>query len=132
MSERRSTDAKLDSAIDLLLGRGARPVPVDDDGLMAVARLLAEELPRFQPRLGFEELLVERLAIAAAGTRAATRPDPVPLHDPDPSEPARDSGRRRRGLVAGGAIASGVSLAIPIAGAALVVWRRARATGGVV
>ncbi len=32
--------------------------------------------------------------------------------------------RRRRNLLAGGAIASGVSLALPIAGAALVVWRR--------
>jgi hypothetical protein len=38
--------------------------------------------------------------------------------------------RRRRGLLAGGAIASGVSLAIPIAGAALVAWRRGRTAGG--
>jgi hypothetical protein len=41
------------------------------------------------------------------------------------------SSLRRWSLLAGGAIASGLSLAIPLAGAALVAWRRSRPTGGV-
>jgi hypothetical protein len=129
MSERRATDTQLDSAIDRLLGPGTRLVPVDDDRLIAVARLLTEELPRFHPRFGFEERLAGRLA-AAPGTRAARGPELLPLRAVEPAEPSSDPARRRRGLVAGGAIASGVSLAIPIAGAALMLWRRARAPGG--
>lgn len=131
MSGRRETVTQLDSAIDVLLGQRARPMPLDDDELIATACLLRDALPRFHPRFGFEELLAQRLATAAVGAATTDSSEPVRLRQADPAgETANAPVRRRRGLLAGGAIASGVSLAIPIAGAALVVWRRARAGGG--
>lgn len=133
------TDEKaleLDRAIDTILRGQAGPVPAGDEGeLMATARLLRDALPRLHPRFGFEEHVAARLA-------AAVRPPAEPRLDPEPT-PLRPSllvpaaveteatatpaagEHRRRGLVAGGAIASGVSLA----GAAIVVWRRSRSGG---
>ena len=107
---------------------------------MATARLLRDALPRIHPRFGFEELLAARLAAAGRATRAgatgpaAKLPQPVPLRPAEAlgagtPESAYHAAARRR-LLAGGAIASGVSLALPIAGAALVVWRRSRSSGG--
>jgi hypothetical protein len=131
---------QLDSAIDMLL-RGPRGPVADDEGeLTATARLLRRSLPRLHPSFGFEELLAARLAAARrmelAPAAAATSVEPTPIRpgievapaEPDPQAEAAD--RRRRSLVAGGAIASGVSLALPIAGAAIVAWRRSRSSGG--
>ena len=143
MTGTRETAAQLDSAIDTLLRGSSGPSVVGESGLIVTARLLRDTLPRLHPRFTFEELLATRLAVAR---RLQAVPPPLEPTDPTPIgrslEPAPaaaavevDSSdaaeRRRRGLVAGGAIASGVSLALPIAGAALVVWRRSRSSGGI-
>ena len=146
MSRTRETAAQLDSAIDTLLRGPGGPVDTDESELVATARLLRDALPRLHPRFGFEEHLAARLSAArrlAAG--AAELPKPTPLRpalvlvepaaaDVDEDVPegfdsldeVDEAEHRRLGLVAGGAIASGVSLA----GAAIVVWRRSRSSGG--
>ncbi len=148
MSRTRETAAELDSAIDELLRGSTGPAGADEGELIATARLLREALPRLHPRFSFEEHLAARLTAArhwAARPRPADPSEPTPLRPalalarpaPADSDPAGvtdfdDLGEanvaehRRRGLVAGGAIASGVSLA----GAAIVVWRRTRSSGG--
>jgi len=135
MTEVRETAARLDAAIDTLLQDPSGPRPVSDGGLVATARLLHEALPRMHPHFGFEELLAARLA-ARGMHAAAALPEPTPIRTElaateSAQAAAAAAERRRRGLVTGGAIASGVSLAIPIAGAALVVWRRSRSSGGI-
>lgn len=149
MSPAHETATQLDRAIEGLL----RPQPTGEigleGGLTATARLLRDALPRLHPRFGFEELLAERLRAAArpggpvAGAAAFPVADPIPLRAlaapaPGPGEGPPEPGcavesdlRRRRGRMAGGAIASGVSLALPLAGAAYVVWRRSRSSGGI-
>ncbi len=134
------TAARLDRAIDRLL---QGPVPVEEGELVGTARLLCDALPRLHPRFSFEEMLAARLLAAAGpgasgagGGAADAATVPTPLRSvvegagvgSDQLTAAVD--RRRRSLLAGGAIASGISLAVPIAGAALVVWRRSRSTGG--
>jgi hypothetical protein len=138
----RSADraaAELDAALEGLLEDGGRPTSLRTAELLATARLLRDELPRYHPRFGFEEHLARRLA-ASGRVQPAT---PAPMrHEPPPQAPGatlvalptsvagtETVARRRRGLLAGGAIASGVSLAIPLAGAALVAWRRGRTAG---
>jgi hypothetical protein len=142
VSSRGGAAADLDLAIDDLLADRDRPLPMETADLLATARLLRDALPRYHPRFHFEEHLARRLA---AARRASTDPitlarRPAQVEEPAASvvrlpyvaasETAASSPRRRRGLLAGGAIASGFSLAIPIAGAALVAWRRSRAAGG--
>jgi hypothetical protein len=138
--------ADLDLAIDDLLADRDRPLPVATADLLATARLLRDALPRYHPRFGFEEHLARRLTAARRASTASItlsrRPAEteaqvvaeaatlVRLPYMAGAETAASPSRRRRGLLAGGAIASGVSLAIPIAGAALVAWRRGRAAGG--
>ena len=128
-------DLALDLAIDGLLEDRPGPVRAETAELLATARLLRDRLPRYHPRFRFEEHLAARLA-AAGRPGSTTAGSAVATDVPGgtlawlPGPPAGGSaqpGRRRRGLLAGGAIASGVSLAIPIAGAALVAWRRGRA-----
>ncbi|MEA2026192.1 MAG: hypothetical protein U9O18_05835 [Chloroflexota bacterium] len=148
MTGTRETAAQLDSAIDTLLRGPSGPSVVGESGLIVTARLLRDTLPRLHPRFTFEELLASRLAVArrlqaapsALEPMEPTRMEPTPIGRSLKAAPAAaaveaDSSdaaeRRRRGLVAGGAIASGVSLALPIAGAALVVWRRSRSSGGI-
>lgn len=129
------TEAQLDTVIDSLIRDHGRTALVAGGELTATARLLYETLPRFHPSFSFEEHLARRLA-ALRTTPAAETPLPPPtpigsrqqMTQHTPASAAAD--RRRRGLVAGGAIASGVSLALPIAGAALVMWRRSRSSGG--
>ena len=134
---------RLDSAIDSILRDGPEPTSPDEDRLVATARLLRRSLPRLHPSFGFEEHLAARLAaahrmeLAPATAAAATVPTPIrPDIDVEPQEASAVTTeveaheRRRRNLVAGGAIASGVSLALPIAGAAIVAWRRSRSSGG--
>jgi hypothetical protein len=135
MSRHRETAVQLDTAIDdLLRGRGAL-APAEEGELVATARLLRDVLPRLHPRFSFEAHLAARLAAArrlAEGQEPQPEPTPIepgllPLEAVDGVDGAPTAAEHRRlGLVAGGAIASGVSLA----GAALVVWRRSRSSGG--
>jgi len=142
---RPDSPRRLDLAIDALVE--GRPVLMtadepDDLELLATARVLHAVLPRFHPRFGFEELLARRLAAERVG--AGPHADPsdarsaVTALSPRQSDTAPGSSHldprgsvRRRSLVAGGAIASGLSLVIPLAGAALVAWRRSRPSGGI-
>lgn len=132
----------LDRAIDGLLDDRPEPLPLETADLVATAGALRDSLPRYHPRFTFEEHLASRLAGAArqGGEGVAGVPGPLPL-DSDAEAPVRlpapagdaaagPASHRRRGLLAGGALASGVTLVIPIAGAALVAWRRGRAGGG--
>jgi len=142
VSSRGGAAADLDLAIDDLLADRDRPLSVETADLLATARLLHDALPRYHPRFRFEEHLARRLGAArqrstdpvTLSRHAAQAEDPAPpivrLPYVMAGETAVSSPRRHRGLLAGGAIASGVSLAIPIAGAALVAWRRGRAAGG--
>jgi len=141
MTRTPETAAQLDTAIDAILRQRGVLRSTTEGELVATARLLRDALPRFHPRFGFEELLAARLAAARRRERSEHVPEPTPIR---PAGVSTGSGadmtegadttegidRRRRGLVAGGAIASGVSIAVPIAGAALVVWRRSRSSGG--
>ena len=143
MTRTQEDASQLDSAIDSILEDVRGLMTPDDEGLVATARLLRRSLPRLHPPFGFEERLAARLATArrmelAPATAGAATPTPIrpdiELEPPEPTatdtqDEAQD--RRRRHLVAGGAIASGVSLALPIAGAAIVAWRRTRSSGGV-
>jgi hypothetical protein len=135
MSRIEHEAAQLDSVIDDLIHGPAGPVRLDDEGLVATAHLLHEALPRLHPRFSFEEHLAARLARAGrpqpAGPGGAVAASIAPMTVPSPDVVPGASDRRRRSLVAGGAIASGVSLAIPIAGAAWVAWRRSRSSGGI-
>ena len=127
---------ELDRAIDRILRDPARSVDVEESELATTARLLCDALPRLHPRFSFEEHLAARLAAArrTAGNLVAV-PEPTPIRShlmaaaPTEAEGAEAdteaTEHRRLGLVAGGAIASGVS----IAGAAIVVWRRTRSGG---
>jgi hypothetical protein len=136
MTGTRETAAQLDGAIDALLHDPSGPLLEGTGELTATARLLRDSLPRLHPRVGFEELLAARLAAAARPLDRADASEPTPIRpsavvatlEAVPIIEAAE--RRRRGLLTGGAIASGVSLALPIAGAALVVWRRSRSSGG--
>jgi len=131
----------LDSAIDSILEDARGPRVSDDDELVATASLVRRALPRLHPSFSFEEHLAARLAVArrmelAPVASVGATPTPTPIR-PDieveaPTDIADEAAhdRRRRHLVAGGAIASGVSLALPIAGAAIVAWRRSRSSGG--
>ena len=144
MSRTQETADQLDSAIDDIL-RGSRgPAAREEGELVATARLLRRALPRLHPSFGFEEHLAARLAAArrielAPATAVATSPAPaaptpirpdIAIEPPPETAGAETQDRRRRTLVAGGAIASGVSIALPIAGAAIVAWRRSRSSGG--
>lgn len=118
--------AHLDAAIDALLDGRPQRTPADQREvleLLPTARLLHEVLPRFQPRFRFEERLAIRLR-AGGG-------DVVPFPAAVPGEATPPGTVRRRGLIAGGAIASGLSLVVPLAGAVMVAWRRSRPTGGI-
>jgi hypothetical protein len=139
MSRTVTTATQLDHAIDSILRHERGPVAPDEAELLATARLLRRALPRLHPGATFEDHLAARLAAArrmelatAAGDVAMPTPirSDIELGSPTPAEADPVHERRRRNLVAGGAIASGVSLALPIAGAAIVAWRRSRSSGG--
>ncbi len=129
---------QLDRAIDSIIRDPRRPAAPDEGELVVTARLLRRSLPRLHPSFSFEEHLAARLAAARrielAPATPASAPTPIrPGLELEPPMEAVDAAaheRRRRNLVAGGAIASGVSLALPIAGAAIVAWRRSRSSGG--
>lgn len=139
MTRSDPTATQLDHAIDAILEDPRGPVAPGEATLVTTARALHRALPRLHPGFGFEDHLAARLAAArrmelSPATAASLTPRPIregvevgPTVDPDT---VAGHERRRRNLVAGGAIASGVSLALPIAGAAIVVWRRTRSSGG--
>ena len=140
----RDSASRLDAAIDALLdGRAALASTSDVDNLelLATARLLHEALPRFHPRFGFEARLASRLLRrddptdvgrdGPGSSRATATLMVLPVGSDGSVELVARGAWRRRSLVAGGAIASGLSLAIPLAGAAFVAWRRSRPTEGI-
>jgi hypothetical protein len=131
------TDVYLDR---LLASRWDPPAPIAvsiaedpvEAELRDTAELLGRTLIRFHPSFRFEEALGARLrseggaprptggrVIAFPGGAAATL---------DQAEATLPVDRRGRGLLVGGAIASGVSIA-SIAG--VVLWRRTRTTPGI-
>jgi hypothetical protein len=113
---------QVDIYLERLLSGGPAPIELDledDAGLGDVARMLRARLVRFHPSFRFEERLAERLR-AEAGAPSTGTAELIPFAGPgDVRE------RRGRGLLVGGAIASGVSIA-SLAGAAVVAWRRGR------
>lgn len=107
------------------------PTPaLADPRLSAAARELHTSLVRFHPSFRFEDRLAGRLRAAAQGqSEAPMSPvadgSPVgamviPFPGSDVPRPIPSDPERGHGLLLGGAIASGVS----IAGAALYAWRR--------
>jgi len=132
------TDAalRLDAYLEELLAdreaRRPRPAapatPAVDPREAVAADLLARGLVRFHPSFRFEEALAARLRATADSMRLAAAAGGSPaegtlLSFPGLSAASPMLSRERvpaRGLLVGGAIASGVSLA----GAAILAWRR--------
>jgi hypothetical protein len=125
---------QVDAYLDRLLAQvrhAPSGVPADPDldpAVVAVASLLRSRLVRFHPSFRFEERLAARLR-----TDAGVRPsqDQADAHGelvafPGSFEAPGGTERRGRGLLVGGAIASGVVSIASLAGAALLAWRRAR------
>ncbi|MFI5261797.1 MAG: hypothetical protein ACHQZR_04525 [Candidatus Limnocylindrales bacterium] len=121
--------SRLDAYVEgVLAGRRAGPQAlISGEGLDPAARqaadLLARTLVRFHPSFRFEEALAGRLRAEAAAMRGGSAPSsasdagrvvPFPLAIGEPTA------GHARGLLVGGAIASGLSLA----GAAFLAWRR--------
>jgi hypothetical protein len=137
------TDVYIES---LLSRQGLGPATLvgdasDEDDLRRAAQLLGRGLVRFHPSFRFEEALAARLRRAAelmgaGGQVAGDAPDrpgpfrgrsaivagPPVVFETQPAVPGHLLDPRARGLLVGGAIASGVSLA----GAVVLAWRRNR------
>ena len=94
--------------------------------LADTVRLVARGAIRLHPSFRFEERLGARLRDEARGPDATTTGGGVlvPFAPGVPGEPERT--RHLAGVLVGGAIASGVSIASLAGAAAVVVWRRAR------
>jgi hypothetical protein len=87
---------------------------------------VADGATRFHPSFRFEERLAARLRDAVVGLeRGVTSPGIVVPFAPGPGLD-RSRSRYLGGVLVGGAIASGVSIASLAGAAAVVVWRRAR------
>ncbi len=131
MSTQAAAAAELDLAIDALLADRRPPAGPADVDLIATVLLLRDRLPRYHPRFGFEERLLHRLASGdAAPALIVQLPEPPLEVESVAGDPGARPAARRRARLAGGALASSISLAIPLAGAALIAWRRGRLTGG--
>ncbi len=105
----------------------ARPqVSSVEPDLAHVAAHVADGATRFHPSFRFEERLATRLRDMVVGLdRGAAAPGIVVPFAPGPGpDPVRS--RYLGGVLVGGAIASGVSIASLAGAAAVVVWRRAR------
>lgn len=128
-SDEEQEPIQVDAYLDALLaGRfagpqhpGGRSAPPE---LEAAAGLVQRALSRFHPSFAFEERLAARLDAVATDRASTHRASPAPPVDIRHSilRTARDDRRPRSGLLVGGAIASGVS----IAGAAFLRRRRGR------
>ncbi|HXX60630.1 MAG TPA: hypothetical protein VEI48_05010 [Candidatus Sulfotelmatobacter sp.] len=125
---------RLDAYVEgVLAGRPARPRPLldplDVDPVAGrAADILARSLVRFHPSFRFEDALAARLRAVGEAMRVQ-RPEPViggpllafPGIDEPLGGPADGpAGPLGRGLLVGGALASGLSLA----GAVFLAWRR--------
>lgn len=100
--------------------------PTDDPDLVHIAAVVADGATRFHPSFRFEERLASRLRDAVVGLeRGVMAPGVVVPFGPGTS-PDRARSRHLGGVLVGGAIASGVSIASLAGAAAVVVWRRAR------
>jgi hypothetical protein len=124
------------------LGSALTDAGSDADDLRRAARLLGRGLVRFHPSFRFEEALAARLRRAAEVMRAGGQAQagdsraglapfagrspilsgPPVIFEARPSATGHFLDPRARGLLVGGAIASGVSLA----GAMVLAWRRNR------
>lgn len=124
-ADERDAARRLDTAIDeLLAGRSDAPT-TDDDSLEGTALVLGSGLPRLHPRFGFEERLAQRLRSEATDTGTTLVSFPRVERRFEDADAARTWHPSRRSVI--GAIASGISVAITLAGAVfLVLWRRAR------
>jgi hypothetical protein len=127
---------RLDAYVEgVLAGRPAGPRPLVDSADIdpasrRAADILARSLVRFHPSFRFEDALAARLrmlgeALHEARPEVAPGPHPMltfPINDLAPlgGGPAEPFAPVGRGLLVGGAIASGLSLA----GAAYLAWRR--------
>ena len=125
---------RLDAYVEgVLAGRPAGPRPLIDPADIdpaagRAADILARSLVRFHPSFRFEDALAARLR-ALGEAMHDERPEPLiggpVLAFPGGAEPSlvaadEPAGPLGRGLLVGGAIASGLSLA----GAAYLAWRR--------
>ena len=122
---------QLDLYLDhVLAGASAAPTSpglTDANAHLAdTARLVASGATRFHPSFRFEERLAARLRDVADGLDATAthRGILVPFTSNASVDPIRT--RHLAGVLVGGAIASGVSIASLAGAAAVVVWRRAR------
>jgi hypothetical protein len=117
---------RLDLAIDAVLASRSDPPDPTDDSLAGTAGLLGSQLPRLHPRFGFEERLAQRLRGEADDVHGTILEFPSIERGSGLAgtiDPAWRPGRWS--LI--GAVASGISVAITLAGAVfLVLWRRAR------
>ena len=131
LPERPSADEgdaahRLDTAIDELLAGRSDARVADDDPLVGTARVLGARLPRLHPRFGFEEQLARRLRADSADDHGDVLDFPLVDGATDLSAAFEQAWRPGRWSVIG-AVASGISVAITLAGAVFVViWRRAR------
>jgi hypothetical protein len=138
------TDVYIESLLSRQgLGPAAPAGASDEDDLRRAAQLLGRGLVRFHPSFRFEEALAARLRRAAELMRSGRQvvaggaPDvlgrfhdrsaivagPPVVFETQPAVPDHHAfDPRARGLLVGGAIASGVSLA----GAVVLAWRRNR------
>ena len=124
---------RLDAYVEgVLAGRPAGPRPLIDPAdidpaASRAADILARSLVRFHPSFRFEDALAARLR-ALGEAMHDERPEPLiggpvlafPGIDGSLVAPGQPAGPLGRGLLVGGAIASGLSLA----GAAYLAWRR--------
>ncbi len=122
---------QLDLYLDHVLACGSAAttspsMTAEDTDLSYAARLVASGAGRFHPSFRFEERLAARLHDVASGLDVVVpgRGVLVPFVPGLPVDPTR--ARHLGGVLVGGAIASGVSIASLAGAAALVVWRRAR------
>lgn len=141
------TAFQLDLYLDRVLSGAVASVAMDDvpaaePALAAAVGALERGAARFHPSFRFEERLAQRLRHVASGTTSVDVTSAVPRTTGVPGEvdvpgvlvpfgpvTAADRPRTYRrvgGVIVGGAIASGVSLASLAGAAALMVWRRAR------
>lgn len=105
--------------------------PTDEPDLAHIAAVVADGATRFHPSFRFEERLAARLRDAVVGLdRGVLAPGVVVPGVVVPFAPGTSPDRARSrhlgGVLVGGAIASGVSIASLAGAAAVVVWRRAR------
>lgn len=126
--ENASDAIAIDGHLDRLLGAGPAAVAASDEAidpaLLRTVEVVQRILVRFHPSFRFEERLAARLRTqhgvqpGEAGGRVV--PFPAPLGTSAPTMLERTE-RRSRGLIVGGAIASGVSIASI---GAVLAWRR--------